>query len=332
MDHQRLLRHLLCIIAVAVLVVQSGGESTLLHLQLQPMDVTMREGSGVSITQSHEVPLYCPGGKHDENPELKQNIIQIGLLGCHKDPLVLTLTSSDLEAISGSHCGAPGYQLPTPEYMIAILYQLADINNSTSILPYHKVCVAMGIDTSLQMNLNSAFFDFVHSDRVVAVIDALEDEKSFHTQNILLSFAVPVMRFSEVGQISSISSWTIVSTLKEERVSSDWNEDYDDGVSTLFTTSPEILKVYEAILKISQLFGWKRIGVVLTNIINAPRFIVTETNGLTLVFSFYDETDPLESFRVFIQYEIRVFVFHGTVKLYLDVLKFAADHYFVGRG
>lgn len=327
MDHQRL-RHLLCIIAVAVLVVQSGGVSTL--LQLQPMDVMMREG--VSITQSHEVPLYCPGGKHDENPELKQNIIQIGLLGCDKDPVMLTLTSSELEAISGSHCGATGYQPPTPEYMIAILYQLADINNNTSILPYHKVCVAMGIDASLQMNLNSAFFDFVHSDRVVAVIDALKDVNSLHTQNVLLSFAVPVMRFSEVGQVSAISSWTIISTLKEERVSSDWNEDYHDGLSTLFTTSPEILKVYEAILKISQLYGWRRIGVVLTNVFNAPRFIVTEANGLTLVFSFYDETDPLESFRVFIQYEIRVFVFHGTVKLYLDVLKFAADHYFVGRG
>ena len=327
MDHQRL-RHLLCIIAVAVLVVQSGGVSTL--LQLQPMDVMMREG--VSITQSHEVPLYCPGGKHDENPELKQNIIQIGLLGCHKDPVMLTLTSSELQAISGSHCGATGYQPPTPEYMIAVLYQLADINNSTSILPYHKVCVAMGIDTSLQMNLNTAFFDFVHSDRVVAVIDALKDENSLHTQNVLLSFAVPVMRFSEVGQVSAISSWTIISTLKKERVSSEWNEDYHDGLSTLFTTSPEILKVYEAILKISQLYGWRRIGIVLTNVFNAPRFIVTETNGLTLVFSFYDETDPLESFRVFIQYEIRVFVFHGTVNLYLDVLKFAADHYFVGRG
>ena len=51
--------------------------------------------------------------------------------------------------------------------------------------------------------------------------------------------------------------------------------------------------MYEAILKILQLFGW-RIGVVLTNVIKAPRFIVAETNGLTLVFSFYDETDPLE--------------------------------------
>ena len=113
--------------------------------------------------------------------------------------------------------------------MIAILYQLADINNSTSILSYHKVCVAMGIGSSLQSNLNSAFFDFVHSDRVVAVVDALKDENSLNTQDILLSFAVPVMRFSGVRQISSISSWTIISTLEEDRVSSDWNEDYNDG-------------------------------------------------------------------------------------------------------
>lgn len=328
MDYQRL-RHLLCIIAVAVLIAQSDGVSTLLHLQLQHMNVTTREED--SFRQSNE-PLYCPGGKHDENPELKQNVIQIGLLGCHKDPVMLTLTSSDLEAISGSYCGATGYQPPTPEYMIAVLYQLANINNSTSILPYHKVCITMAIDSNLQMNLNSAFFEFVHSDRVVAVIDALEDENSLSIQNILLSFAVPVMRFSEVGQISSMSSWTIISTLKQERGSSDWGEGYDDGLTTLFTTSPEILKVYEAILKISQLFGWRRIGVVLTNIVNAPRFLVAERNGFTFVFSFYDEADPLQSFRAFIQYEIRVFVVHGTVKLYFDVLKFAADHYFVGNG
>ena len=47
--------------------------------------------------------------------------------------------------------------------------------------------------------------------------------------------------------------------------------------------------MYEAILKILQLFGWRRIGVVLTNVIKAPCFIVAETNGLTLAFSFYDE-------------------------------------------
>ena len=104
MDYQRL-RHLLCIIAVAVLIAQSDGVSTLLHLQLQHMNVTMREED--SFRQSNE-PLYCPVGKHDENPELKQNVIQIGLLGCHKDPVMLTLTSSDLEAISGSYCGATG--------------------------------------------------------------------------------------------------------------------------------------------------------------------------------------------------------------------------------
>ena len=118
--------------------------------------------------------------------EPKQNVIEIGLLGCHKDPLMLILNSSNLEAISGSHCGATGYQPPMPEYMIAILYQLADINNSTSILSYHKVCVAMGIDSSLQMNLNSAFFDFVHSGRVVAVVDVLKDENSLNTQNIFI--------------------------------------------------------------------------------------------------------------------------------------------------
>ena len=59
MDHQRL-RHLLCIIAVAVLVVQSGGVSTL--LQLQPMDVMKREG--VSITQSQDDTHCCANYTH----------------------------------------------------------------------------------------------------------------------------------------------------------------------------------------------------------------------------------------------------------------------------
>lgn len=58
---------------------------------------------------------------------------------------------------------------------------------------------------------------------------------------------------------------------------------------------------------------------------------VIERDGLTVVFSSYNETDPLQSFLIYSQHEIPVFVFHGTVRLHLHALGFAADHYFIGK-
>jgi len=62
--------------------------------------------------------------------------------------------------------------------MIAVLHHmhLTVMNNSTSILPYHKVCVVLEVGSNLQQNLNSAFFHFVEGSQVVAVIDALKDK------------------------------------------------------------------------------------------------------------------------------------------------------------
>lgn len=53
---------------------------------------------------------------------------------------------------------------------------LTVMNNSTSILPYHKVCVVLEVGSNFQQNLNSAFFHFVEGSQVVAVIDALKDK------------------------------------------------------------------------------------------------------------------------------------------------------------
>ena len=109
---------------------------------------------------------------------MERNLIQIGLLGSYKDPLLLTFSSDKIDALSGSQCtvSASGYLPPILEYLIAVFHHLAVINNSTSILPYHKVCVVLEVSSNLQQNLNSAFFHFVEGSQVVAVIDALKDK------------------------------------------------------------------------------------------------------------------------------------------------------------
>ena len=128
-------------------------------------------------TKSEEVVLYCAGSRLDGDLLLKRNLIQIGLLGSYKDPLLLTFCSDEIDALSGSQCtvSASGYLPPILEYLI-VFHHLAVINNSTSILPYHKVCVVLEVSSNLQQNLNSAFFHFVEGSQVVAVIDALKDK------------------------------------------------------------------------------------------------------------------------------------------------------------
>lgn len=129
-------------------------------------------------------------------------------------------------------------------------------------------------------------------------------------------------------------------TFKHNRFSAKSKKSGDENLGP-YTTAPEILAVYRAIVELSKFFGWRRIGILTGTEIPPKANIsenfepsrVIERDGLTVVFSSYNETDPLQSFLIYSQHEIRVFVFHGTVRLHLHALGFAAapDHYFIGK-
>lgn len=71
-----------------------------------------------------------------------------------------------------------GYIPPVPEYLIAIKSALMEVNNNTSILPHHKLCVMYAISASLTANIETAFSDFLMNEGIVGAVDALEEEQS----------------------------------------------------------------------------------------------------------------------------------------------------------
>lgn len=105
-----------------------------------------------------------------------------------------------------------------------------------------------------------------------------------------------------------------------------------------FQMIPHPLTVYRALKQLSLFFGWTRLGVLVTldpaeySNGDSTSFVLGDKGTFQIFYSSYNQSDPLASLRLFIDNEIQIFVFHGTVRDYLRVLMLAADHFFTGPG
>ena len=301
---------------------------------------------GATITEK-----YCPeyGSGSDiaasENEgadsKIKGNTIWIGLLGSQKDPALHSHGSEELQNFLGDGvCEAlAGYIPPTPEYLIAVKSALMEVNNNPSILPHHKLCVMYTISSSLTANIKTAFSDFLMNDGIVGTVDALEEEQSTFIRSVISPFLMPTIQFADFRKNSHFSGRSLRRAFKKgftnlhsvSVLTADVQKNY-------FQMIPHPLTVYEALKQLSVFLGWTRLGVLVTLDPTEYRngdptsFVLGEKGSFQIFYSSYNQSDPLESLRLCIENEIQIFVFHGTVRDYLRVLKLAADHFFTGPG
>ena len=305
---------------------------------------------GAIIYTEKYCPEYHPGSDitseiDGTNLKIKDKTIWIGLLGSQKDPALHSHGDEELQNLLGDGvCEAlAGYIPPVPEYLIAIKSALMEVNNNTSILPHHKLCVMYAISSSLRANIETAFSDFLMNEGIVGAVDALEEEQSAFIRSIISPFMMPTIQFADFRKNSHFSGRSLRRAFKKgfanlNSVSPSVRGLDADIQENYFQMIPHPLTVYRALKQLSLFFGWTRLGVLVTldpaeySNGDSTSFVLGDKGTFQIFYSSYNQSDPLASLRLFIDNEIQIFVFHGTVRDYLRVLMLAADHSFTGPG
>ncbi len=297
--------------------------------QLRHIDTSPSHGASplptivVPINESH-----CPGG--DTIVETKQNLVQIGILGCKKDPTLLSFPAN-----SACWTRSVEHHSATPDYMIAILDYLEQVNRDPETLPYHRICVVPSLSASFEENLLLAY-----PEDIVVVIDALASHMFYHAHGVFLPLSMPTVRFSDVQRISAVPIDSIRRFIESDvQPLEQIHQHFDQQLlqDILFHMTPHPVMVYGAVQELCKTLKWKRVGLI--TVCDDPDSVycrrlrntyVVRSNGLQVFFSKYNPSNPLETFRLFIEEEIQIFTFHGNASAYLDVLLQASRYYFTG--
>ncbi len=295
--------------------------------QLQSVVPGITTSSSLLSTPINEV--YCPGG--DAISETKENSIHIGVIGSNQDPTFMPSPSSDQCWMNTSE-----YNSSIPDYLIAIMKYFEQVNTNHSILPFHRLCLVLSLSSSIEESLIWAYSHAVLTD-IMVVIDATVRERSRYTQSILLPFSLPVIHFADLQRLSSEILPTIKRGFKcdfkcvnsaHNRINHEiWND-------FCFSMIPQAPSVYRAVQELSKLLGWRRLGLIAAceqvTCLQLPKAGLISKNGFDVFVSYYNPTDPLETFQLFIEEEIQIFTFHGSPRVYLDVLLLASKYSFTG--
>lgn len=284
------------------------------------------DGVGPMVVPNNE--LYCPGG--EAISELKQNVVQIGVIGCEMDLVILSSSRNE-------ECWAQVFEhnyTGTPDYLIAILYYFEHVNRNPTMLPYHRLCVLPSLSASVEDNILWTYSKLILED-IVVVIDGLLPEISRYVQNVFLPLSIPIVQVSDTERLSLIPFKEVIRGFKCNFECESKGRRFQTSTIHFRSIMPPI-EVYSTIRNLAKSLGWKRIGLIS----GCDQFSCQSSrrydshrisrDGFDVFFSNYNPSNPLETFRLFIQEEIQIFTFHGNPSVYLDVLLLAAKYNFIG--
>ena len=159
------------------------------------------------------------------------------------------------------------------EYFIALLNIVEKINNNATFLPYHKICLRPVIISITQEKIPilTIIDDLINQDDTAVIIDVTWDQISLFIHNIILSYSIPVIRFSELGYFHSIPIDDIVNKLEmiddaniteSHKILLAHEEFLAFWYKHTFNVSPTLMKMARVIDGLLHHFGWKTVGLI----------------------------------------------------------------------
>ena len=292
------------------------------HSLSETFNDVLRNKCTVAHTSTSKV--CCPGV---EGKESLQKII-VSLYGNPIDPALYLLSYDDFTyvsegtVLSNNNClpNAAGYIPPIPEYFVAIYNKIAEINGNYEILPNHLLCFAPRIKDTVTDAIAMLLTD-AYDSSIAAVMNNLAHFISDFADTIARPFSLPLIRSGLI--------WNLTAEDIREGINSDYSVD-----STQFSLDPNPLLVFKAIMELAKHIGWQRIGILIGSSGSFDKdnnsSHVIKGENFEAYLSIFNPGDPINSFQIFVEQEIRIFVFYGEPNVYLQVMKFSYEHSFVG--
>lgn len=158
------------------------------------------------------------------------------------------------------------------EYILAILLHLEEINNSTDLLPYHKICLLSGLTLDLSVDITSAFHTFIGNPVTPIVLDLAAEENSIYLQHLVLPTKIPILRNSNYGNLLPVNGHTVWNRLASRIVNAPAGKSrsvvqlaQDQYEDLFFVADPDGIEVYYALVDMFKLYNWKKVAIILAD-------------------------------------------------------------------